>query len=114
VVKYLVASLLLPFPSSSPERTFRVAGGRSTFQELIDILGEVQGVKYQCTYLSPEISAQKQLDAVKARDVGTELMWSAKPLGTTGFGDVEPVDNGLFTFVPETPMETFVRMYGNK
>jgi len=101
----------MPFTSSSPERCYRVAGWRGTFQNFIDILGDVQGVEYKCIYLSPDIAAQKQLEAVVTGDVAAELEWAAKPIGATGVGDVEPVDKGLFDFEPEDLRKTFGRMF---
>jgi hypothetical protein len=114
VVKYLVASILLPFKSSDPKREIRVAGGRQTWQQLIDLLGEIQGVKYTTNYLSTEPAIENEKKAFLAGDVNTQLAWSAKPLAASGYSDVSPVDNNLFDFVPETPRETFTKMFGPK
>jgi hypothetical protein len=47
-------------------------------------------------------------------DVAAELEWAAKSIGATGVGDVEPVDNSLFDFVPEVPRKTFERMFARE
>jgi hypothetical protein len=114
VVRFLVASILIPFTSSNPERTIRVAGGRQTWQQLIDILGEIQGVKYSAQQIPFESAIEKEKEAFVAGDVNTQLAWSARPLAASGYCDYEPVDNKMFDFVPESPKETFAKMYSKK
>jgi hypothetical protein len=114
VVRFLVASILIPFTSSNPERTIRVAGGRQSWQQLIDILGEVQGVKYSAKYLSSDAAVEKEKESFIAGDVNAQLAWSAKPLAPSGYADLQPLDNEMFDIVPETPKETFERLYGRK
>lgn len=113
---YLVSSILLPLDDPSvPGRTLRLAGGSLTWKQLIDTLGEVQGVTYTHEYLNPKLAAQEEEKARLAGDVGAELGWSAKPLAATGTASVgRPLDNGRFDFVPETARQTYERMYGQK
>jgi hypothetical protein len=113
-VKYLVASILLPFTASNPKREIRVAGGRQTWQELMDLLAEIQGVKYTVNYLPREPAVEKEKEAFVAGDVDTQLAWSAKPLAASGLSNLDPLDNHLFDFEPETPRETFTKMFGKK
>ena len=114
VVRFLVASFLLPFTLSSPERTIRVAGGRQTWQQLIDILGDIQGVTYDVKYLSADAAVEKERAAFVVGDTDTQLAWSARPLAASGLSDVEPLDNNLFDFVLETPRQTFEKFFGGK
>jgi hypothetical protein len=114
VVRYLVASILLPFTSNNPERTIKVAGGRQTWQQLMDILGDIQGVKYDVKYLPDDAAIEKEKEAFLARDVDTQLAWSAKPLAASGLSNLQPLDNDLFDFVAETPRQTFEKLFGGK
>jgi hypothetical protein len=122
VAHYLVSSILVPLEDPSvPGRELRVAGSTGSWKNLIDTLGEVQGVTYTYTSLDPSEAAKEEEKARLAGDIGNELGWSAKPLATTGGALVGPLENGKvvldndkFNFVPETPKETFERMYPAK
>ncbi|KAJ7894513.1 hypothetical protein B0H14DRAFT_3081316 [Mycena olivaceomarginata] len=53
IVRYVVESVLLPLEQGKSCRELRVAGETLTWATLIETLGEVQGVKYNVTYLEP-------------------------------------------------------------
>ena len=118
IARYTVSSLLLPFQAtaaSGSERTIRVGGTSTTFQNLVDSLGIARGVKYKTQYLPPAEAAVKEEQARLVGDEHAEMMWSIKPLIASGFGVADgagaKLDNGLFDFTPETMNETFKRMY---
>jgi hypothetical protein len=78
-------------------------------------LGEVQGVKYQVTYLDPAEAAAKEREAWARGDEAEELKWSVKPLAASGIALVPgELDNDKFSFRPETVKETMQRIYGKK
>ncbi|KAF2428298.1 NAD(P)-binding protein [Tothia fuscella] len=114
VVKYLAASILLPFKSADPKREIRVAGGRQTWQQLMDLLAEIQGVQYTINYQSPKPAIENEKAAFVVGDVNAQLAWSAKPLAASGLSNLDSLDNDFFDFVPETPRETFTKMFGKK
>jgi hypothetical protein len=115
VCRYTVQSLLLPFPPNAQKRTIRVAGEQTTFQKLIDTLGEVEGVKYKTTYLTPDGALAEQEKARKAQDEAGQMDWSLRTLGSGGFAVVgEPLDNDKFGFEPESLRATFAREFGKK
>lgn len=111
-----MSSILLPLDDANvPGRTLRLAGSQLTWKQLVDTLGEIQGVTYTHEYLDPSIAAKEEEKARLAGDINAELGWSAKPLAATGMSAVgEPLDNEKFDFVPETARETFEKMYGKK
>jgi len=113
ICRYTVLSVLLPFPAGKQKREIRVVGEHTTFQGLIDALGEVQGKKYQTEYLPATEALAEQEKARKAEDEEGEMAWSLRTLGAGGFALVNgPTDNHLFNFKPETVRQTFKRAYG--
>ncbi|KAJ6512545.1 hypothetical protein C8R45DRAFT_1152235 [Mycena sanguinolenta] len=103
IVRYTVDSILLPFPEGQSRREFRVRGDHLTWTQLIGLLEEVQGVKYQVTFIDPQEAAKKQEEARQRGDEEAELMWAAKTLGPAGKGGIVPLplDNDKFDFKPE-------------
>lgn len=103
----------MPVTASINEREIRVCGDTLTWKELIDALGEAQGAKYSQEYLDPSEAKRKEIEARRRKEEVEEMMWSIKPLAASGFGRVPGrVDNGLFSFKPETARQTFERVYG--
>ncbi|KAJ7246458.1 hypothetical protein C8J57DRAFT_1190448 [Mycena rebaudengoi] len=114
IMRYVVESALLPLEAGQTCRELRVAGETLTWGTLMNILGEVQGVKYVTTYLDPAEAAVKEEAARVAGDVDAELLWAGKTLMATGVGLVPgPYDNARFSFTPESVRETFQRLYGS-
>ncbi|KAJ7239665.1 hypothetical protein C8J57DRAFT_1564729 [Mycena rebaudengoi] len=112
IMHYIIESVLLPLVAGQTCRELRVAGETITWGALLDILGEVQGVKYATTYLDPAEAAVKEEAARVAGDVDAELLWAGK-LMATGVAFVPgPYDNARFAFTPETVRETFRRLFG--
>ncbi|KAJ7133457.1 hypothetical protein C8R44DRAFT_870849 [Mycena epipterygia] len=116
VMKYIVESILIPFDSSKNLREFRVPGeARLTWEQLMNYLGEVQGVEYKLTYLDPREAAEKQEEARKNGDEYEEVFWAGKAVMLNGSGVIpEPLDNGKFSFTPESAKETIQRLFGKK
>jgi hypothetical protein len=86
-----------------------------TWKELVDTLGDIQGVVYTHHHLDPAIAREKEREALEAGDLGAELAWSAKPLASSGCAIVgSPLDNDLFGFKPETARETLQKIYGKQ
>ncbi len=87
-------------------------GERTTFQGLIDILGEIEGCKYESKYLPVEQALAEQEKAWKAEDEEGEIYWSLRTLGASGDALVPgPLDNGRFDFQPESVRQTFERTF---
>jgi len=116
VMKYIVESILLPFDASKNVREFRVPGeARLTWEKLMEYLGEVQGVDYKLTYLDPREAEAKQEEARKSGNEDEEVFWAGKSVMLNGSGFIpEPLDNGKFSFTPETAKETIQRLFGKK
>ena len=105
-------SILIPHEPSRQKREIRVSGQRTTFQELIDILGEIEGQKYETTYLPVEEALSEQEKARKAENEEEEMTWSLRTLGASGFAIVpDPLDNSRFDFKSESVRETFKRVF---
>lgn len=112
IARYTVESILLLVDPEKSEREINVAGERTTWQHLIDDLDAVQGVMYQCTYLSLEEAHIKQEEYRRSGDEVSELEWSAKPPAASGSAVVPgKLDNDKFSFVPETAKEIFQRIF---
>ncbi|KAJ7476122.1 hypothetical protein FB451DRAFT_267629 [Mycena latifolia] len=115
IMKYLVESVLLPLEPGQSCRELRVAGDTLTWAALMDLLGEVQGVRYETTYLDPREAAEKEEEARVAGDPESELLWSSKALMANGTAFIPgPFDNTRFSFTPETAKETLQRVFGSK
>lgn len=112
IARYTVESILLPVDPDQSEREIKVAGERTTWQRLIDDLGAVQGVEYQCTYQSREEALTKQEEYRRSGDEASEMAWSLRTLIQSGSAVVPGnLDNDKFSFVPETAKQTFQRIY---
>jgi hypothetical protein len=110
-VRYTVESILLPFPAGQSRREIRVRGDHLTWKDLIALLEEVQGVKYQVTFLDPKEAAKKQEEARQRGDEEAEILWAGKTIGPSGKVTVPlPLDNDKFGFKPETLTETMQRL----
>lgn len=114
-MRYVVESVLLPLEEGQSSRELRVGAGTLTWSALMGLLEEVQGVKYETTYLDPREAAEKEEAARVAGDVEAELLWAVKALFATGAAHVPgKLDNERFSFTPEKPKETFQRLFGKK
>ena len=111
ICKAFVESVLLP--SSEQKREIRIAGSTQTYQELIDTLGRVQGVKYQCTYNDPTEATKKSAEAwMSGKGEADEYLWALKALPASGIGSLgSKLDNSLLSFTPETAEQTFRRIF---
>jgi len=116
IAKYTVDSVLLPFSSPQQQkRVIKVTGDQTTWGKLIADLGKAQGVVYEQSYLPVAEALQKQEEARVAEDEALEMMWSVKPLAASGNAIVPgKLDNGMFSFRPETALETYRRVYGTR
>ncbi|KAJ7760311.1 hypothetical protein DFH07DRAFT_884076, partial [Mycena maculata] len=113
IVRYIVESVLLPLEQGKSCRELRVAGETLTWATLIETLGEVQGVKYNVTYLDPREAAEKEEAARVAGDTEAEMLWAGKMLFSTGVARLAgPLDNVRFSFTPENAKETLQRLFG--
>lgn len=103
-------STLLPHKSGSQRREIRVVGERTTFQGLIDVLGEVEGRTYQTKYLPIEQALAEQEASRKVEDEEGEMYWSLRTLGAGGYALVPgPLDNARFDFQPESARQALER-----
>lgn len=110
-----MGSIFVPHPPNQQGRELRVISNTISFQQLIDTLGEVQGVKYQCSYRNLEEAEAEVVKARKRGDEEMEVVWSSKLLPSSGWGVVAPpLDNDKFPFVPEDFKATLQRTYGSK
>ncbi|KAF7374268.1 NAD(P)-binding protein [Mycena sanguinolenta] len=110
IVRYTVDSILLPFPEGQTRREIRVRGDHLTWTQLIGLLEEIQGVKYQVTFIDPQEAAKKQEEARQRGDEDAELMWAGKTLGPAGRVVIPlPLDNDKFDFKPEPLKEILLR-----
>jgi hypothetical protein len=115
IVRYVVESVLLPLEQGKSCRELRVAGETLTWATLIETLGEVQGVKYNVTYLDPREAAEKEEAARVAGNTEAEMLWAGKMLFSTGVAHLAgPLDNARFSFSPENAKETLQRLIGKK
>ncbi|KAF8148979.1 hypothetical protein K438DRAFT_2086952 [Mycena galopus ATCC 62051] len=113
IVRYIVESVLLPLEQGKSCRELRVAGETLTWATLIEALGEVQGVKYNVTYLDPRESVEKEEAARVAGNTEAEMLWAGKMLFSTGVAHLAgPLDNARFSFTPENAKETLQRLIG--
>jgi hypothetical protein len=115
IARYTIDSLQLPFEGS--ERTLRVQGWTGPLEQLIAALEEARGRKYEVEFVDVAEVLAKQEEARRAGDGLQEMMYSIKPLLASGYGVADgtgSVDNNLFKFEPEQPVETFRRVFGQK
>lgn len=93
----------------------RVSGDCLTWEALVRLLENVQGMKYDVKYLDPALAAEKQETACAAGDSEGELMWAATALMANGLVFLPgPSDNHRFAFKAESAKETLDRMFGQK
>ncbi|OAL24910.1 hypothetical protein AYO20_10615 [Fonsecaea nubica] len=113
IARYTVDSLRIS-SEGVPGRTLRVQGWTGKIEDLIGELEQVRGVKYRITWV--DVSEAKELEeqARVDEDDLSEMMYSIKPLLASGYGVADGVgelDNELFDWKPETPRETFARVF---
>ncbi|OCL11537.1 NAD(P)-binding protein [Glonium stellatum] len=119
IARYTVDSLLIPFEATGrdgAERVIRVGGEITTFQRVVDLLGEARDVKYSVTYVDPSEAITKEEEARLNGDEEAQMAWSIVPLISSGFGVPDGIpgsklDNDRFSFIPEKVHETFQRVY---
>ncbi|KAJ7723030.1 hypothetical protein B0H14DRAFT_3098391 [Mycena olivaceomarginata] len=115
IMEFIVQSMLLPLEWGQTCRELRVAGETLTWAALIQTLEEVQGIKYDVTYLDPREAAVKVEAAHVVGDTKTEMLWEVKTTCTMGVAYVRgPFDNALFDFTPENAKQTLQCLYGKK
>lgn len=115
IARYTVESTLLPHNPGQQKREIRVVGESTTFQGLINALGEAEGVTYKSTYWPVEQALAEQEKARKEDDEERVLYWSLRTLGASGHAVIGgPPDNHMFNFRPETVRETLHRVYGKR
>ncbi|KAJ7679335.1 hypothetical protein DFH06DRAFT_1278927 [Mycena polygramma] len=111
IVRYTVDSILLPVPAGQSRREIRVRGDHLTWTQLIALLEEIQGVKYDVKFIDPKEAAKKQEEARLRGDEEAEIMWAGRTVGPAGRVTVPlPLDNDKFDFKPETLKETLQGM----
>jgi len=117
IVRYTVASLLLPFKSAKPGgscREIRINGTTCTFQEVASAWGKARGVTYKTIAKPGAVALAEQEKAAVAGDLQGELSWSILHVIGSGFAVADDggakLDNDLFDFVPEKMGETFRRI----
>ena len=112
IARYTVLTTLLPFEEGQQKRDIRVVGEHTTFQGLIDVLGDIEGVIYDSKYLPVEYALEQQEKARNAEDEEGEMYWSSRTLGGSGNALVPgPLDNSKFDFKPETVRQVFERTF---
>jgi hypothetical protein len=112
IAQYTVQSVFQSFTGS--QRTLRVQGWTGTLDELIAILQDVRGHKYEVTYLDPKEAIDKQEEARLRGDDDSEMMYSIKTLLASGFGVADgagELNNKQFDFKPEHPRATLRRVF---
>lgn len=112
IARYTIDSLQLKF--DGPERTLRVQGWTGKLSELIAALEVARGRKYHVTYIDIKEAQEKQEEARLIGDDLQEMMFSIKGLLTSGYGVADgagALNNQLFTFKPEQPLQTFQRVF---
>ncbi|KAJ7231155.1 hypothetical protein B0H12DRAFT_1029621 [Mycena haematopus] len=116
VAKFIVGAVLLPFDDPNKSmRELRVSGDCLSWQALMALLEEVQGVKYDIRYLDLRLAAEKQEAARAAGDSDGELQWAGCAMMASGSALLpDPSDNAKFAFTPETAKQTLTRMFANK
>jgi hypothetical protein len=112
IARYTIDSLRIPFKGSG--RTLRVQGWTGKLEDLIGELEKERRVSYDITWA--DVSEAKKLEEqarVNEQD-WPEMQYSIKTLLASGFGVADGVgklNNDLFDFTPETPRETFARVF---
>jgi len=112
IARYTVDSLRIPF--DGPERTLRVQGWTGKVSELIEALETARGKRYVVTYTDTKEAQTKQEEARFAKDDLHEMIFSIKGLLASGYGIADgagALDNHLFDFKPEQPLQTFQRVF---
>lgn len=101
VARYIVDSTLLPRPPG-PERRLKCVGGSYTWEEIIDTIQEVQGIKYDVDFRPLEEAKALQNEAAKRGDIDAELAWSLRVIRGEPEASAVPMpwDSYLFSFKP--------------
>ena len=112
IAQYTVQSVFQSFTGS--ERIVRVQGWTGTLDELIAILEDVRGRKYEVTYLDPQNAIDRQEEARLRGDDDSEMMYSIRALLASGFGVADGVgelNNKQFDVEPEHPRDILRRVF---
>jgi len=112
IARFTVDSLFVKF--EGPGRTVRVQGWTGKIEELIEQLELARGAKYQVTWADVDEAREKEEEARTKGEDWPEMMYSIKTLLASGYGVADGVgalDNHLFAFKPETPRETYERVF---
>lgn len=111
IARYTVDSLFLPHSSESPKREIRVRGDRLTWNELIQIISDAQGIEYRQNWIDPSEAHKKAEEARVQEDEETELLWSIKAVAASGFAvaSASPaqLSNELFSFKAESARQIY-------
>jgi hypothetical protein len=112
IARYTVDSLKIEFNGSG--RTLRVQGWTGKLGELITALETARDKKYQVSYVDISEARKKQEEARLAEDDLNEMIYDIKGLLASGYGVADgtgKLDNDLFHFTPEQPLQTFQRVF---
>lgn len=111
VGKYLVEILLNPEPSKNA--SVKVAGSTKTWNEVIDLIEEAQGAKYERTYV-PISEVKAKIDA-DPNPWGTIVEQLQLTQGE-GYAEItEPLDNAAYPNVVPLTLEEYIKTtYGPK
>ncbi len=112
IARYTIDSLHVSFQGAG--RTVRIQGWTGSVEDLVAALEEARGRKYTVTY--EDVAKAKEEGARLSGDDVQEMMYSIKPLLTSGAGVADgtgELDNHLFQFEPEHPVQTFQRLFGS-
>jgi len=114
--EYLVNTLLDPIlPESPAERTYKFVENNYSYATIIQLLEQLQGVKYDVKYLPVAEALEKQKHAKEIGDVDLELQASHQLIQGTGRTVVPgPYDNARWPEVKlENLEEVLKRVLGN-
>lgn len=112
IARYTIDSLRVSFAGHG--RTVRVQGWTGKIEDLITELEQARGAKYQITWVDVDEAKRLEEQARVNEEDWPEMMYSIKTLLASGHGVADGVGNldaELITFKPETPRETFARVY---
>jgi hypothetical protein len=112
IARYTIDSLRIPFEGSG--RTLRVQGWTGKLEDLIGELEKVRRVSYNITWADVNEAKKLEEQARVNEQDWPEMQYSIKTLLASGYGVADGVgelNNDLFDFTPETPRETFARVF---
>ncbi|KAJ7807366.1 hypothetical protein B0H14DRAFT_2873448 [Mycena olivaceomarginata] len=115
IMRYIVQSVLLPLEPGQSARELRVAGETLTWGALMKILEEVQGVRYDVTYLDPRDAAEKEEAARVAGTTRQRFCGPPRPRSRRArlMSRVHSTTRASRSH-PESARETLERLFGKK